>query len=311
MKKTLLTILFILLMFVAGCVTMTRWPPQDPLECNNFPESISIDDKHDQKDCFIYLAEKNADKSLCDNVFAWKNYCLAKYSIGAKDMATCKSLTGTRFNGVLVRDLCLQDISIELEDNSCSEIENDVLRTKCFNSLAIKTNNPDLCTNDDCIYDIAINTSKPEYCLKIKDLPVNCLNRILYASVENGIEQDKSMCELFIDKDKSKNCIELLSKDPNLCTTGHCLFLTAESIEDIDLCEKATSEKERSSCYYNFGVEFREASACEQVLEEEGNLWTSKDLCYNNIAIHVNEISLCEKIKNEDLRNDCISKSEK
>ena len=119
--------------------------------------------------CFNSIAEEKLDHTLCEKMDeGWmKDDCFAYIAGMTKDKGLCNKISDKTS-----KEECIETLS-SLELGYCENLAADYERDLCIWRRAVLSNNPSECENtslkDSCYQDIAERTNNPEVCKRITD----------------------------------------------------------------------------------------------------------------------------------------------
>jgi len=186
-------------------------------------------------------------------------------------------------------------LDVQAEIIKC-EKEKAYFKAQCFQDLAVKAKNPDLCKRVSDIKDVGYEGSN--YIIH---------EGVCLALVSEQLNYDISLCDrVKDDKDQFELCTgysaQLHAKavrDPKFCEIldhknmwyGNCLAASVVKEADISVCDKATGfykEVCRDQAYMNLMNDNKDISYCDKV-KNSSNL----AVCKANYAKDVGDLNIC------------------
>lgn len=155
-----------------------------------------------------------------------------------------------------------QDAMANKDEKKCNDIKYYELEQQCYEKIAIKVGNPDICgkitkkeVRDYCLRDVAEKNKNPDICEKVEDKihRSNCFSDVAQKA------KNHSICELAEDIVIRDNCYARLgSKGTELevCLKikkdeedkDDCIKNVAINSKNQDLCSKISNPKTKEDC---------------------------------------------------------------
>ncbi len=235
--------------------------------------------KHYKSNCYSALSKKINDSSLCDKVTDeyWKGECILRYATSKED---CEKIEGVTYD---FKNQCITEHVTSIED--CEKIK----RWECYNNLAQKLKDPDIC-----------------YRIQTDSLRENCISQVL-ALFPSLDDCEKIKSENTVLKATCYINIALIKKDVSICdkleiNKGYCYWKLAEELHDFNICKK-TEGDEVNDCMLSIVTSVED---CEKA-GTENEYYISH--CYYKLATEIlNNTSLCDKV-GESLKSQCVAES--
>ena len=192
----------------------------------------------------------------------------------------------------------------------------------CYDGIARRTKNPDLCfkmenkyAGRSCITGVAYNSRDIEICSLIDQIPIDktgisgkdeCIAAVTREPNENGLPPtfNPSDCAKIEKEETKRYCYEEMAihfKDETYCQRDECFADVAVAKLDPTLCEKIKNDLMiKNGCYGGIAVTTGDTSTCEKIscskrIEE----------CYSNTAQAKKDQTICEKIQDPYVKYKC------
>jgi len=297
---------------------LKKWPPVDISECSVFPGIKSSGSTRTKDDCYYYIAEKDRDSGICNNIenSIRLSSCISNIAIIKLDIVLCRTVQET-----LAKDTCIYDISISTNVSYCNEMSekqavtdsnDNYPKDDCYYKLALATSNATLCmpikggrflSQGDCLSKISQDSKNPESCLNVQD-PIektNCLDSFLIPIAEKKIIASSVICDNYPELENQIRCRAVISNDVSECLSIsddniqlRCVGSIAMIRNNIDVCELIKENSYYDYCYSNYAEKEQDITACLKILSE-GN----KNMCINNVVVSVKKSAICNELPNE------------
>ena len=206
--------------------------------------------------------------------------------------------------------------------NLCYSIGDEHKKDNCFAHMAIRTKNPELCSQLDgsfCYVEVATLLSNAEICdeidsVYVKDkcyygVAVNTSNSILCTNISDSIDLIQCLAISEGDPERCNDILDITGYDPpytNLTRKRNdCIDEYVEHFNLPEVCELITdtsTKKEcKDLCYFRLARDTDEPQFCEQIQDQE-----EKELCYYILAMETTEPQLCEYVQDPETKERCL-----
>jgi len=223
----------------------------------------------------------NNDTNMCELLTETYNRdnCYFKIAISNDDVQTCDNIEKDSD-----RDTCKAIISKDIE--ACSEITtmtkwNNSYNDKCYQNMAYKTLDPELCNNlagahsiPPCIREVAKLANDINIC----DTRHNSWGKkVLWRS-------HQILCQAIVSKDTSY-CENLpISNQKFYCGNceydeySYCMFEVSKLSDDVEICGKIRWVGPRDVCYKNMAMKHNNIQICDNIERP-----SFKELCQKEV----------------------------
>jgi hypothetical protein len=197
-------------------------------------------------------------------------------------------LTGCEF---LAIDAEIADIVKKGDYKLCDSLdtsENSYRIDKCYEAVAEKTGNLDICPKisygtykDECYSAVAIKKNDETICNSIIEVypKADCVTKIAIKKA------DKTLC----------NRLNVVNKD-------NCFLEFAKGTKDINICKEDVTDKAlKDSCILGVATASKSEVLCKEIADTR-----MKDDCYYNVAQSTDGNLLCAKIQDKSKHDNCF-----
>lgn len=248
------------------------------------------------------IYSKSAKSDLCQDLDQQAQYsCYLEVIAKAKvkqDLSVCKSIKPQNY-----KNHCFGEVAISKKDISiCNKINGPEGLDKCYSGVL------------DSLDTVGHFGATVSLCDSLKDGQAKdgCYYN---AGVES---RDVTVCDKIRNKksDTFSNCyiyIGIALKDMSVCgkemvKSSTCYRIFADSLNDISICEKIDSQKDRNFCYRDYAFKKNDPSSCDKITDTE-----SRDFCYRSsneqnlpfLNRGLPDFSVCAKIQSLSEKDLC------
>jgi len=195
-------------------------------------------------ECKIDVAVKTGSLKSCDKLpTTSKNLCIKELAYEYHDQNYCELLSNSDRN-YCINEISARKASLSSDTSQCKAISNIVFRKKCFEYLAVNTQNHEMCLQSD--------------------LPSACILNTIQQILNQKACEDSNLG--LMQKQECLFTIAITTKDTLLCNelskSEDCLFQIAMQYSDENVCE-ALSDK--NNCYYELAKLKEDSSFCSKI----------------------------------------------
>ncbi len=237
--------------------------------------------------------------------------------------------------------ICSDGATVVADNSSCPEV--DLELQKC-EKLPSSSYSSYMGEKEKCFSNLAIARKDGSFCEKIS---VSSLKETCFYDLAIHLK-DTSVCDNIIEtsyygssKPKCVGEIARAQKNPELCAdlvgnlADKCFSYYASVTGDTEICDRVSSEYEKSSCYKTLITTTRDPKVCEKLvnlfdrddcyyslatyynvlntkycdlISESASATHSREDCYTTVASESKNFFICEKLGSQEKKDSCYYK---
>ncbi len=306
MKKIILAILLLAIVFAAGCfhekkpdivISEPGQPKPETQPTSPGTDQPSEPAKPEEKPTEPPSQPQKSPEELCQSEPSeFKiDQCLKSAAASQNKPTICESLK------VIPSDVCYKEAAIANKNlEACKKIGLASERNSCLKSVAIALNDYKLCLqiNASKADEIAVQDS----CLTEFSQKMNSIEPCLYVSGslrEGEIARDSCLWPILQSKKDISLCQNLISES----LKSDCISQFVTTALDTSKCEPLHTADERDNCIKSVAVTAKQYETCNEILSKE-----IKEGCFESLIDIAPSSKLCALISDTTEKNRCYSK---